>query len=263
MKKIDILPPLNDDKSAQSTFNNKVNILLKESSPKSKKKVSKQQPITTRKLPAFTLIHEPYSKQKFANEKPNYKKIPRNFFKNLLKSLKQFSRNKSNIIIKAKQINEEFFQENIKLSFLGIEDRFSISEMKLLYLLLLTQKNSANLLSIFIAKQLKKTKRHNFFLNLLFQNLTLVMNQKHSKIKGIKILLKGRLNNAPRSRSKIIKLGEIPIIKQNSDNDYSESISITPNGTIGIKVWINHGKIIFKCFYNQKKLNTRKFEKVN
>ena len=114
--------------------------------------------------------------------------------------------------------------------------------MRLLYLILTTQKGSANLLSTFIAKQLKKTKRHNFFLNLLLQNIVLIMNQKHSKINGIKILLKGRLNNAPRSRNKIIKLGKIPLIKQNISNDYSESVSITPNGTIGIKIWINQQK---------------------
>ena len=264
MKKIiNILPPLDDDKNAQSTFNDKTNI-LQQSPPRSKKKISKQQTIiTTKKLPAFTLIHEPYSKQKFANKKPNYQKIPKNFFKNLLKNLKQFAGNKPSIVIKTKQINEEFFQENIELSFLGIENKFTIPEMKLLYLILLTQKNSANLLSIFISKQLKKTKRHNFFLNLLLQNLTLIMNQKRSRIKGIRILFKGRLNNAPRSRSKIIKLGKIPLIKQNTDNDYSESVSITPNGTIGIKVWINQIKTIFKCFYNQKKLNTKKLKKVS
>ena len=244
IEKTNILQPLN----------NKIDISLQQSPPKNKKKIEKQQqPDIIKTLPSFTLIHEPYSKQRFASNAPNYQKIPKNFFKNLLKNLKQFTKNRSSIVLKTKQINEEFFQENIKLSFLGIENKFTVPEMKLLYLILLTQKNSASLLSIFIAKQLKKTKRHNFFLNVLFQNLTLIMNQKHSKIKGVKILLKGRLNNAPRSRNKIIKLGKIPLINQNIDNDYSESVSITPNGTIGIKVWMNQARELHSNVFTTKK----------
>ena len=173
--------------------------------------------------------------------KSSYKKkaLITNFFQNLLKSIKQLTENKFTIVLKAKLINKEFFQKNIKYSLLELEHRFRIPEMKQLYLILLTKKNSAELLSIFIAKQLKTTKRHNFFLNTLLQNLILIMKQKHSKIKGIKILFKGRLNNAPRSQNRIIKLGKIALIKQNVHQDYSESVSITPNGTIGIKIWIN------------------------
>ena len=162
-----------------------------------------------------------------------------NFFQNLMKSIRQLTERKFTIVLKAKLINEKFFQKNIKYSLLELKHRFRIPEMKQLYLILLTKKYSAELLSIFITTQLKTTKRHNFFFNILLQNLILIMKQKYSKIKGIKILFKGRLNNAPRSRNRIIKLGKIPIIKQNVRNDYAESVSITSNGTIGVKVWIN------------------------
>ena len=66
-----------------------------------------------KKLPAFRLIHEPYSRQKFENTKPNYQKIPKDFLKNLLKNLKKFTKNKLNLVLKTKQINEEFFQGSL------------------------------------------------------------------------------------------------------------------------------------------------------
>ena len=66
-----------------------------------------------------------------------------------------------------------------------------------------------------------------------------MINQKFSKIKGVKILIKGRINNAARSQTRIIKLGKISLISQSSNINYSESTAFTSNGTIGIKVWIS------------------------
>lgn len=115
-----------------------------------------------------------------------------------------------------------------------------------LYLILATQTNLAELLGKYITEQLKTIKRHNFFFNSLKKNLTLLIKQKFSKIKGIKILIKGRLNNASRSRTRIIKIGKIPIITKNMAIDYSESTAFkTSHGTIGIKIWINYVKAIF------------------
>ena len=69
------------------------------------------------------------------------------------------------------------------------------------------------------------------------------MKQQNSKIKGIKILIKGRLNNAARSRNQYIKIGTIPLITKSRDIDYSESTAFTPTtGTIGVKIWISHKK---------------------
>ena len=96
----------------------------------------------------------------------------------------------------------------------------------------------AKLLGRFIATQLEQVIRHNFFFNFLQENLTLIINQKLSKTQGVKINIAGRLNNAARSRTKIIKSGKISLLKINSKIDYSESTAFTLNGTFGIKVWI-------------------------
>jgi hypothetical protein len=57
--------------------------------------------------------------------------------------------------------------------------------------------NSANLLAKFIALQLKKIKRQKFFLSFLKQSLTALSNSEPSNIKGVKIVIKGRLNGVP------------------------------------------------------------------
>ena len=105
--------------------------------------------------------------------------------------------------------------------------------------------NSAKLLSNFIAIQLRNVKKqHNFFLNFLQESLKNIITQNFSKIQGIKIVIKGRINNAARSRKRVIELGKISLITQNSKINYSESTAFTSNGTIGIKVWISEKKII-------------------
>ena len=73
--------------------------------------------------------------------------------------------------------NTPFFKE-------GIELLFNVAY----------NSNSANLLAKFIAFQLKKIKRQKFFLSFLKQSLTVLSNSDQSKIKGVKIVIKGRLN---------------------------------------------------------------------
>lgn len=120
--------------------------------------------------------------------------------------------------------------------------RVRLPEIEQLYPLIMNQQDSAKLLGTFIAEYLKTTKRHNLFFNSLNKSLNMIIKQQNSKIKGIKILIKGRLNNAARSRNQYIKIGTIPLITKSRSIDYSESTAFTPNGTIGIKIWISHKK---------------------
>jgi ribosomal protein S3 len=106
-----------------------------------------------------------------------------------------------------------------------------------------TQPDSSELLAQFVANQLKKQKRHNFFLRFLKTTLTLFSNKAFSKLKGIKIKVKGRLNGAPRARHKTIKIGNVPVLTLSSDLSYAETVSFTPNGTFGVKVWTCAGTV--------------------
>lgn len=117
--------------------------------------------------------------------------------------------------------NTPFFKE-------GIELLFNVTH----------NKNSANLLAKFIAFQIKKIRRHKFFLSFLKQTLHILMNSSLAKIKGIKIIVKGRLNGVSRAKHKMIIIGDVPVQTMEADLDYSQTTSHNSNGSYGIKVWI-------------------------
>lgn len=134
--------------------------------------------------------------------------------------IKKFFNKKLVNLRKYKQI--EFFQQ-------GIDVLFTCA----------TTEKSSKLLAQFIAIQLKNMKRHNFFLKFVKSALTLFNTNVFSKFKGIKIKVKGRLNGRPRARSQVLKIANgISVLTINSTIDYSEETAFTPNGTLGIKVWI-------------------------
>lgn len=65
-------------------------------------------------------------------------------------------------------------------------------------------------------------------------------------VKGVRILLSGRLGGATMSRTEDRKLGRIPLQTLRADVDYSVTKAVMPYGTIGVKVWIYRGDIFDK-----------------
>ena len=142
--------------------------------------------------------------------------------KKIIQQKRLFALKKKLIKLKKYQKND-FFKEGINLLFSSI-----------------IYKNSAQLLANYIALNLKKLKRHNFFLRFLESVLKMFVNKNFSRVKGIKIKIKGRINGAPRAKSKILKIGKhMSVLSISSPISYSENIAFTSNGTLGIKVWIN------------------------
>ena len=117
--------------------------------------------------------------------------------------------------------NTPFFKE-------GIELLFNVTH----------NSNSANLLAKFIVFQLKKIKRQKFFLSFLKQSLTILSNSDQSKIKGVKIMIKGRLNGVPRAKQKMIVIGDVPTQSIAAKVDYSQATMHNSNGSYGIQVWV-------------------------
>jgi ribosomal protein S3 len=117
----------------------------------------------------------------------------------------------------------EFFKEGINLIFTSV-----------------TSKNSAELISNYIALNFKKLKKHNFFLKFIKTLLTIfIFKTSFNIVKVIKLKIKGRLNGAPRAKSQTIHIGNsMALLTIDSSINYSESIAYTSNGTLGIKVWI-------------------------
>ncbi|TSC76356.1 MAG: 30S ribosomal protein S3 [Parcubacteria group bacterium Gr01-1014_33] len=65
-------------------------------------------------------------------------------------------------------------------------------------------------------------------------------------VKGVKIVLKGRLDGAEMARYEWLKKGRIPLQTLRADVDYAEKTCYTAYGTIGVKVWIYKGEVFEK-----------------
>jgi ribosomal protein S3 len=116
---------------------------------------------------------------------------------------------------------ENFFQEAINI-----------------FIMIVLSNAPAELLAKFIIIQMQSTKRHNKFLLFLKRTVIRFSKMPLSRIKGIKIVIKGRFNGAPRSRNRIIQRGRVPLQKIDSNVSYCNTKAFTVNGTFGIKVWI-------------------------
>ncbi len=60
-------------------------------------------------------------------------------------------------------------------------------------------------------------------------------------VKGVKIMLSGRLGGHEMSRSEDVRMGSIPLQTLQANVDYGFAISHTTYGSIGVKVWIFNG----------------------
>ncbi len=60
-------------------------------------------------------------------------------------------------------------------------------------------------------------------------------------VKGIKIMVGGRLNGAEIARSEFVIKGKIPLATINAQIDYATSRAKTTYGILGVKVWVYNG----------------------
>lgn len=160
------------------------------------------------------------------------------------------------LFFKSKKINIKTQNLNKKFEFLLIKQKL-VEYKRLMYVLkrfiskpvaknllktifiTISEKNSSKLLAGIIADYLnKQKKRHGFILFFLKKTLNYLLPSKLSIVKGVKIVISGRFNGAPRSSKKILKVGAVPIQSFSKKINYSEQTAFTSNGTFGIKVWI-------------------------
>ena len=162
---------------------------------------------------------------------------------NLFKVISLFTGNKFNIIINFCCLNKtSSFLKNTQKKNLILLQKFKgtpfLKDGIELLFHVMHNKASAYLLTKFIASQIKKIKRHKFFLSFLKQTFTTLIKSKFSVVKGIKIIIKGRLNGVPRAKYKILTIGDVPVQSLNASIDYSQMTVHNSNGSYGIKVWI-------------------------
>lgn len=174
-----------------------------------------------------------------------------NFLEQILEGLTLFLSKKLNIVIIFQHVRKGLSlnfnkltgldKKIIKNKFLSLRKHVKnplFKDMLNLLILCVQLKNSANILAEFICYRLAKIKKHSQFFYLLKYILISLQKTKISKIKGIKIKIKGRFNGRPRTASKFIIIGEIPVQTLKTQIDYAESTCYTFNGTFGVKVWL-------------------------
>nr|YP_009115299.1 ribosomal protein S3 [Berkeleya fennica]AJA05820.1 ribosomal protein S3 [Berkeleya fennica] len=235
-------------------LNHNVNLrtLLKKNSLKKAKKIIKynKQVLQVRRIKMLK-----YYKSYLATK--NYKSaknIKNNaFLEKIFESLAQFTNKKIKISLTLHQVNKDLKQtltkkklEVLKKSLTQLrkykQNEFFKEGVNTLFSCVV-KKRSSDLLVHFIANQLKKLKRHNFFIKFVKTTLSLFSGKTFSIINGIKIKIKGRFNGAPRAKHTIIQIGNgVPVLTLNSNISYSEATAYTSNGTFGVKIWI-HEKI--------------------
>ena len=66
-------------------------------------------------------------------------------------------------------------------------------------------------------------------------------------VKGVKVVLSGRLGGADMSRKEELKLGGIPLQFMRGDVDYGTETARMSYGGIGIKVWIYKGDTLVRA----------------
>ena len=196
------------------------------------------------------LVLKKYKSYLYKNKYSSIETLKKNnFLEQLLENLSLFTKKKFHIILTLQNINkgmslsisknEQNFLKK-KLLFLKRYSKNNFFNESLNICLIVTKiKGSAKLFTNFLAKQFTILKKHNHFLIFLKRILTILINSKFSKIKGIKIIINGRFNGAPRAKNRLISIGNIPIQTISKQINYYQTTSYTKNGTFGIKTWIN------------------------
>lgn len=193
--------------------------------------------------------------KKFNSNYANFELVKKNhFFQQILETLTKFLGNKYTIKIILQNFNQGLivnFNENqinkIKQKLLLLKQyskNFFFEEGIFIILLLIKIKNSSHMFNNYINKSLEGLKRQNLFLIFLKRALTYLIFLNFSKVDGVKIAINGRFNSAPRSKTKLIIVGNIPTQTIDKIISYSETTAFTKNGTFGIKVWVNYKNFI-------------------
>jgi len=173
-----------------------------------------------------------------------------------LESLVLYTKNKLNISVTLQNLNRSKHLsgvqiENLKIIFKQlrkfVKKPFFKEAMNILFINI-SKRKSAKLLADFISNQLRlnqlKTdqmtisRKDNYFFGFLKQTILLFIKSDISCLTGVKIVIKGRFNKAPRARTNKIHFGKFSLQSFNSKIDYSQSTAYTTNGTFGIKVWL-------------------------
>lgn len=110
---------------------------------------------------------------------------------------------------------------------------------------------SASIVGQMIVEGLEKRMQ---FRRVLKQTIEKVMANRD--VKGVRIILSGRLGGADMARQEELKKGRIPLQTLRADIDFARERANLPYGVIGIKVWIYRGDVFENRKSNQEEKKT-------
>ena len=125
----------------------------------------------------------------------------------------------------------ESLKTELKRMLKDVELRLTVEEVK-------NPNENAAIVAEGIAEQLE---RRIPFRRLLKQSIDQVA--QNPRVKGVKILISGRLDGAEMSRAEYLTRGKIPLATLRADIDFAQKVAVTKYGTIGVKVWIYKGDV--------------------
>lgn len=198
--------------SIEHYYNQKIKTLLK------KRKLSYNKQINYFLEPFFVSL------QDFSRKKTSLFFL---VFQKLNSTLKVFMTTKIKHLLKKNLVNLRKFKQ------------ISLFENSVnLLIIIVSTKKSSNILAKYIAINVENLKQHNFFLWFISKVLTLFIQNPMSKIKKIKINIKGRLNSNPRANIKQIEINKnTALLTLPFKLNYAKKTAFNQNGTIGIKIW--------------------------
>ena len=174
----------------------------------------------------------------------------------LLRSLEMYTKNRINISITLQNLNRYKNLSHIQIESLKqifrqlrnfVKNSFFKEAINILFVSI-SKRKSAKVLAEFMSDQFRLnqlrtdqvtiSRKDNYFLGFLKQTVMLLIKSDMSCLTGVKIIIKGRFNRAPRARTSSIHFGKFSLQSFNSKIDYYQSTAYTVNGTFGVKVWL-------------------------
>ena len=125
-----------------------------------------------------------------------------------------------------KDLEKRFFADSVK----GTKLNLSIKEIE-------RPQTSAQLVAVGIALDIEKRIP---FRRTIRRAIEQVMK---AGALGAKITLGGRLDGAEIARQETLIRGTIPLHTLRSNIEFGRSTAVTTYGTVGVKVWVNHGEV--------------------
>lgn len=175
--------------------------------------------------------------------------LRKSFLGHIVKSLSDFKNSNTNILLKFRQVNKDnnfylskndlsHFKKNLlflrrfykKQFFKGIVNSILIT---------IRLTSCASFFTNLVSKELLLIKKHTVLLFFIKQALNLFTKTSFSKIKGLKLFLKGKLTKSGRASQNKLSFGIVPTQILLSKLIYTQKTLFLKNGTISLKTWVN------------------------